>query len=135
MVFAQKVKVVKVFLMAFLIALVTPLELEKLNLRELQRDVSEAPYQPEEYVEGEIDCSNMAMLLAKWLEKKGYSVEIVIGTRWIGEVPHERLVKHVWLIVDKTVIVEPTLKKIIRKQDFYKDFFWHERYAGTVSIP
>lgn len=103
-----------------------------LDLEQLEQDVAEAAYSPEDYVRDVFDCSDMTMVLGRTLEKKGYIVTVVVGYRLNRELEWEG---HMWLIVNG-VDVEPTAKRIVppEKREWYYDYFWSRKtYLGTEA--
>jgi hypothetical protein len=78
-------------------------------LSNLQSAIDSAPYNTKDYKLNVFDCSNMSNLLDDWLELQGYHTQILayVATRSDGSKAH-----HMMVIVDYTVLVEATSKKI-----------------------
>ena len=115
-----------VMIVIMMVFLTIPLGME-LDMKQLEQDVAEAPYSPKDYRCNIFDCSNMTMLLGQTLEKKGYSVVIVVGITREGN-------GHAWLVVNG-IAVECTSKSIIQQSyRYYEDYFRREIFETTQSL-
>lgn len=100
-----------------------------MNISKLENDIEEAPYQTYELKQDRFDCSNTAGMLVDHLNSRGWDAAIVVG----DSKKSSRCV-HAFVIVDRRIIVEPTLKVITYaegKKDNMKDLNF---YVNTWDI-
>lgn len=94
----------------------------------LQKDVLSAPYSIWDYKEDEFDCSNMALLLADWLELRGWDMDIIVG-----DGPNATA-GHVWIEEKETgKYIETTKKTVFLPKSIY--FFYCNLGYNTDWFP
>ena len=120
----RKVMLLVIMIVIMMVFLTIPSGM-KLDIEQLKQDVAEAPYCSKDYRSDVFDCSNMTMLLGQTLEKKGYSVVVVVDITQEGG-------GHAWLVVNG-IVVECTSKRIVQQYHF-KDYFRRETFLGTQSL-
>ena len=106
--------------------------------QQLELNLDQVPFSVSEYRKDTFDCSNMAALIVEELDAKGYNAEIVVVRvkqsyldRWNIE---GKRGYHVFVIVDRQVIIEPTFKVITFAEGEYGDFNTLDWYIETWDI-